>query len=232
MGGRVYLLTKTSALLWIPGNSARQSLRPSEEEETDSRSKCSERTKKCIRGVLLTILIAFSWAGTLHLLKLTFHWNQRAHNSPVKGLSSPDPTIHPTLSSASPVASSLSPELFSLSSSPATIDPPNFAAESEDASHSDDVDGEEPFNVSRVSGWDRNVCSSSSHCHRTRCQPPVERDACKASDSHVSCPLVTSCRETRLSVSHSAQCRLREKKGMTRERELCVYFWAQEMRMM
>ena len=72
-------LTTTSALLWVPGNSGRdhQSLHPSEEEETTSRSKCSERTKKCIRGVVLTLLIAFSWVGTLHLLKLTFHWNQR-----------------------------------------------------------------------------------------------------------------------------------------------------------
>lgn len=29
--------------------------------------------KKCIKGVVLTLLIALSWVGTLHLLKLSFH---------------------------------------------------------------------------------------------------------------------------------------------------------------
>lgn len=30
-------------------------------------------TKKCVKGVVLTLLIALSWVGTLHLLKLSFH---------------------------------------------------------------------------------------------------------------------------------------------------------------
>lgn len=40
------------------------------------RVKVAERIKKSLRGLILTSLIALSWVGTLHLLKLTYNWNQ------------------------------------------------------------------------------------------------------------------------------------------------------------
>jgi ABC-type glycerol-3-phosphate transport system permease component len=42
------------------------------ETELEHDGKCSNRTRKVLRGIILTILIAFSWVGTLHLLKMSF----------------------------------------------------------------------------------------------------------------------------------------------------------------
>lgn len=38
----------------------------------NSDGKCSDRTRKIGRGILLTALIALAWVGTLHLLKFCF----------------------------------------------------------------------------------------------------------------------------------------------------------------
>lgn len=193
--GDLILLTKTSALLWVPGNSARQSLHPSDtEEDTGSRSKCSERTKKSIRGVALTLLIAFCWVGTLHLLKLTFDWNIRFVQPPSSTKGMHDPSLSSDLLSpqASPSTSLSHLSLDPSSLSPATIDPPNFTAESDDASlHSGDVDTDQPFNVSLFLLYDPDECILSVsllYLHdKALNASPRSKDRCKL--PHVACPL-------------------------------------------
>jgi hypothetical protein len=81
-------------------------------------SRCSERTKKSIRGVLLTIIISFCWVGFFHSIKLTFDWNQRT-NYFMSRLSSPPLSInskHLTIPTISP-SSSLSGSQVGLSAS-------------------------------------------------------------------------------------------------------------------
>jgi len=112
---------RSLGLLWVPGNSTRdhQSLHPSEDEEEGGRSLCSTRTKRCVRGMILSLIIAFSWVGTFHLLKLTFDWKQR--------------TTFPAMSSSQAHSASLSTMLSPVTP---TADPLNEPA------HEDDYEGE------------------------------------------------------------------------------------------
>ena len=70
-----------------PSSTHRQSLRPSESaDELSDQTYCSDKTWKCIRGVILTIFIAGSWVGTLHLIKVcsldsTNHFTNKNFNS-------------------------------------------------------------------------------------------------------------------------------------------------------
>lgn len=43
-----------------------------EDDATDQANKCSSRARKWCRGIVLTILISFSWVGSFHLFKLCF----------------------------------------------------------------------------------------------------------------------------------------------------------------
>lgn len=43
-----------------------------EEDGADNANKCSNRARKWSRGIMLTILISFSWVGSLHLFKMCF----------------------------------------------------------------------------------------------------------------------------------------------------------------
>lgn len=72
---------------WAPGDApdiaCHGQLNSDDEEMSNKRNiltkcfrvKVAERIKKSVRGLILTLLIAFCWVGTLHLLKLTYNWN-------------------------------------------------------------------------------------------------------------------------------------------------------------
>lgn len=77
---------------WAPGDATSDiachgQLHSDEEEISNKRNiltkcfrvKVAERIKKSLRGLILTLLIAFCWVGTLHLLKLTFNWNEASN---------------------------------------------------------------------------------------------------------------------------------------------------------
>ena len=49
-------------------------------EDVEARAlsaQCPEMTRKALKGVALTLLIAMSWVGTLHLLKLSFEYDHQ-----------------------------------------------------------------------------------------------------------------------------------------------------------
>ena len=64
-------------------------------EDVEARAlsaQCPEMTRKALKGVALTLLIAMSWVGTLHLLKLSFEYDhQRTLASHSIVLSESDP---------------------------------------------------------------------------------------------------------------------------------------------
>ena len=43
-----------------------------EEEANDNPNKCSNRAQKWSRGIILTLIISFSWVGTFHLIRLCY----------------------------------------------------------------------------------------------------------------------------------------------------------------
>ena len=57
------------------------------------RVNVAERIKKSLRGLILTLLIAFCWVGTLHLLKLTYNWHEPSNPSMSSSLIPPSSSI-------------------------------------------------------------------------------------------------------------------------------------------
>ena len=94
---------------WAPGNESSdiachgQVHSDGEEDMSNKRSilsrcfrvKVAERIRKSVRGLILTLLIAFCWVGTLHLLKLTYNWHSSSHSmmSPSMMINSPSSSI-------------------------------------------------------------------------------------------------------------------------------------------
>ena len=44
----------------------------SDTEGGDNEEKCANKTSKIFRGIILMLLISFSWVGSLYLMKISF----------------------------------------------------------------------------------------------------------------------------------------------------------------